>query len=217
MAYLYDPETGRYIESETGDLIPGNFVQGKAEQSIEDSRLTMEIIIDQYNNGLITIAELDEAGKLAIKDEIIRQYLLGIGGRDQMTQADWGSVGGTIADQYRYWNEMINALEAGEITPGELMSRSKMYIRSSTEAYWRAKGRVTSRLGYDEVNWRFGSTENHCPTCIERAAMGWQPACENGGFPPECSFPGEGDTECLTNCDCSLEYRKSDNGEKYNG
>lgn len=215
MPFIYDVETGWYHDSDSGDRLSLDFVQDKSIQSIIDSQDTTDIIADLFEQGAVSFAETYDASWLAIKDEYIRQYLLAYGGRENMTFADWGSVGGMLSDQKRYFNDMMDQLESGEISPAEFKRRMKMYINSSEESYWRARGKEMNRLGFDEVSWNLGASENHCVDCPELAAAGWVPACPNGGFGDGCQFPGDGNTACLTNCNCYLSYRKSETGEVF--
>jgi len=48
--------------------------------------------------------------------------------------------------------------------------------------------------------WVLGAAE-HCPDCLDLAGRGWMPIEELE------QVPGDGNTQCLTNCQCSLDYR----------
>jgi hypothetical protein len=118
-----------------------------------------------------------------------------------------------LSEQRRYYNDMIDLVRRGEISNAEFARRMQMYIHSANEAFWRARGREMNRLGYDEVSWNLGATENHCGVCPEWASAGWMPVCGGGGFPGDgCNWPGDGSTPCLTACRCSLDYRSSRTG-----
>lgn len=216
MPYLYSIDDGRFRDTETGQFVSNFFVENKSAQSVQDSKDTTDIIADLFDEGVQSFEDTRDASWLAIKDEYIRQYLLGVGGRDRMTPADWGRIGGMLSEQKRYFNNMFEQLDNGDISPAEFKSRMRMYIHSSNEAYWRARGVEMNRLGYDEVRWNLGATENHCGVCPEWASMGWQPVCGDGGFPGDgCNYPGDGSTPCLTSCRCTLSYRNSQTGEEF--
>jgi len=53
----------------------------------------------------------------------------------------------------------------------------------------------------NEEAWELGTAE-HCGDCVAFASEGWQPL---GTFP----FPGDGSTQCMTNCQCSKIYRRT--------
>jgi len=77
-----------------------------------------------------------------MRDEIrrnyIQQYLAGRGGLEKMTAVDWGSVGGMIAEQYRWLDNFAAQIAAGELSAAQIRVRAQMYINSSREAYERA-------------------------------------------------------------------------------
>ena len=149
----------------------------------------------------LTPTELEDVLRQLIKGETIRQYVLGIGGKDRLTQVDYGVMGGVIADQYRYLTQAMAQYETGEISQAEVARRTAMYINSTREAFERANARarglpnlemypgdgtscrgLTScgchieyhwRNGHWEVYWVLGTTE-HCELCLDHAAE-WSP------------------------------------------
>ncbi len=131
-----------------------------------------------------------------MKGEYIRQYLLGIGGADKMTASDWGSIGGMLREQYRYLKGFADSLVG--LSERQIAARIAMYINSAREAFERAKRKAAS--GATQERWVMDPEAEHCVDCVDYDSQGWQPI---GTFP----FPGDGSTECLTNCRCHKEYR----------
>lgn len=147
-------------------------------------------------------SDFEKLMRQQIKNEVARQYLLGIGGRNNLSPADYGAMGGVIADQYRYLEQMMAEYEAGNISVRELARRATMYINSTREAFNRAQTRVRGippldmypgdgrscegltnckcflefhwRKGRWEIYWRLGQTEQHCRLCPDHAAE-WNP------------------------------------------
>jgi hypothetical protein len=161
---------------------------------ITSTLLADEIGVDQWELGMRGL----------IKEHYIQMYLLGRGGRGNMARADYSSIGGMLGrDQYAYLRKFADAIANGELTPGQILARSRMYVRSSREAFNRALGRAwgipegalpaypgdgRSCLGLtncgcewifeenDEVwfaTWSLGETE-HCEVCIENSKT-WNP------------------------------------------
>lgn len=145
-------------------------------------------------------AEFDKLAKRLIKLEVCKQYTLGIGGKDGLTQVDYGVMGGVIADQYRYFDKMMAEYEAGNISPQEVARRIAMYVNSTREAFNRALVRARGlpnlefypgdgsclgktnckctlemhfRNNRHEVYWVLGVSE-HCGVCEDRAHE-WSP------------------------------------------
>lgn len=158
------------------------------------SLITDEISVGEWENSMRTL----------IKREYIQLYLLGRGGRDQMTRKDYSSIGGMLGrDQFKYLHQFATQITNGELTPGQILARSRMYVRSAREAYNRAQGRaygipdgalpaypgdgkaceglVNCQCQWDikevyggwNCYWRLGEAE-HCKLCIKHE-KDWNP------------------------------------------
>lgn len=146
---------------------------------------TLVDLRDEFTEGVLLesdklISSLMETGKIDIQTwslqmrELIKntyraQYELAIGGRENMTQADYGRLGGILAEQYRYLQGFVDDLASGKLSLTQAMYRARMYINSSTQAFERARA-----AGY-------------------------------GIDLPQ--YPGDGSTQCLTNCKCEWDIQ----------
>lgn len=186
--WWWDEKSHRYHDSETGRYISAADVRGYVQDSLDAARMapaaTLEggvvstgtdMLANLVGNGLLNPADWEAAMRAEIKREYIRQYLLGIGGEGSMTAQDWGSIGGMIADQYRYLDDFADLVAAGELSEGQIRARAAMYVNSAREAFERAQARAWG---------------------IPEGAL---PAYTDG----RTAYPGDGQTICLTNCNCS--------------
>jgi len=175
-------------------------VQAASETRTDTASPEMDLLAGALSSGQLDVGAWETSMREAIKAEYIQQYLLGRGGLENMTQQDWGSVGGMIADQYRYLDGFAVEVAAGNLSEAQIAMRARMYINSANEAYWRATQRakgwptlpaypgdgtsecltncrcfwdVRAVEDYWEATWLLGEAE-HCATCLERAAM-WNP------------------------------------------
>lgn len=212
MAWRFDPTSRRYRDSETGRFLS----RARAQELLDQSRTTGQDEVTRLA-GLLAGGQIDPADwrlrmRGEIKAEAIRQYLLGRGGRAQMTHSDWGRVGGIISDQYRYLDRNESSFYAqvlaGELNEGTIAHRSRMYINSTREAYERALIARLRGSPFDEERWFLGAAE-HCTDCSDLAARGWVPKGSLG------TVPGAGQTACLTSCQCTLRYRESATGDVF--
>lgn len=140
-----------------------------------------------------------------LKEEYIRQYVLGRGGLGQMAQADWGRLGSMLKEQYKYLNGFEQAIADGTLSEAQIAARGRMYTNSAREAFEKARSRVAEKAGQDEILWVVDTSKENCEDCLANQAMGWQLVEDN---PYGGCVPGSGCTQCLTNCGCSLQYRK---------
>lgn len=210
-AWSYDPNlkgsgyrdttTGRFISRATLNTLLDTFVGAS-----EDPAATLA---DLLAAGNISAQDWLRAFREELKDVYIDTYLLGIGGRAQMTPADWGSVGGMLAEQYRYLDGFYQEILAGNLSEGQIRLRMSMYVNSSREAYARAQAKTAAGHGFTEKAWRVDAQAEHCPDCEVIAGVGWIPVTEEFISPSTGgpALPGSGDTVCLTSCKCTVEYR----------
>lgn len=198
LRFVFDIRVHNYRDLTTGRLLSGETVRGYVSDSILGAEDAVQRLADMVGTGTLRVADWHEAMREEVRGEYIRQYLLGRGGLEQMTQQDWGSVGGMIGEQYRYLRGFAD--EVADLTPEQIAARARMYANSAREAYERANGRRAEAQGVTEQLWSLGAAE-HCDDCVALAGMGWVPLGEHG------TYPGAGDTQCLTNCQCHLEYR----------
>ncbi len=205
--WYWDEGVSRY-RNDVGQFISRSEVVDLLGQSLKTAENATDQLANMVSSGQLGAEEWKLAMQREIKDEYIREYMLGRGGTGMMNSSDWGSVGGMLKEQYRYLDGFAEQVKEGNLTEGQIAVRSNMYIDSALEGYERAHMRAAIEGGMDEEEWEFGATENHCEDCEEYAGMGWQPI---GTFP----FPGDGSTKCLTNCGCHKHYRNSSTGEEF--
>ena len=165
---------------------------------------------NQVASGELDVGSWQSMMRKEIKTRYIQQYLAGRGGVGPMTQADYGSIGGMIADQYRYLDRFASEIAEGKLSEAQIAQRSEMYLNSSREAYERGQKRAMEIAGLKQVAW-INTPGEICPDCLELADLGWQKAdpwpFRVGG---SMAYPGSGATVCLTNCRCHLDWRKGE-------
>lgn len=212
MAWRWNASLNRYQDDQSGRIMARDEVLGFLSNLLESSTSINDSLAGLVANGQLSPLDWRNAMREELKLSYIQDYLLGRGGLEMMTQADWGSVGGMLADQYRYLEDFVDDIAAGNLTEAQIRSRAAMYFNSSREAYERAFRIGAIAAGADEVFWEINPDAENCPDCERFTAMGWQPIEAN---PYEGAYPGSGDTLCLTNCACALSYRNSVTGEEF--
>ena len=150
----------------------------------------------------LTIEAWEKEMRRLILNETMRQYMLGIGGRDQMTDEDYGSVGGMVSEQYKYLRQFAQKISEGKFSSAQIANYSRMYINSTREAFERAGQRTRGlpdmpeypgsgtsclgltncgcnweyhfRNGHWECYWTMNPAKENCELCIEHS-IEWGP------------------------------------------
>lgn len=141
---------------------------------------------------------------LGMRDQLrkayIAEYLAAKGGRQNMTQEDWGRLGGLLQNQYRYLDQFARDINAGTMSDKQIAARAQLYGKSARQAYERGQVAVrgmpplpaypgdgstvcvTNCQCHWEITetadqwlayWTLGQAE-HCPDCVRRANE-WNP------------------------------------------
>jgi len=197
--WRWDPGAGRYRDAR-GRFFSRAAALADVDQSIQLSSNVVRDLAGMVANGKISSTDWLDLMRNEVKDEFIRQYLDGVGGRAMMTPQNWGDLGYQIGRQYNYLNRFANDLEG--LSEAQIQARAQLYSNASRQAYWKAKERVAQRIGVTYERWVLGIAE-HCDDCIARDARGWVPFGTWGQ-------PGDGTTQCLTNCKCHKEFMNAE-------
>jgi len=211
-SWRWDEAAARYRDQVTGRFLSRNAVEGYVLDSLAAASKYSEGLASVLGDTKIMAGGWYSAMRQEIKEEYIRQYLVGIGGREQMTQADWGSIGGMLTEQYKYFEGFYNEVIQGNLSPEQIAARSNMYLNSAREAFERAQAKLSKSKGFDEERWLIDTGAENCEDCLAFAGLGWQSIVDD---PYGGAIPGSGDTKCLTACKCTIEYRKSDTDEVF--
>lgn len=199
LRWVYDRRANRYRDLRTGRFVSATQVRDWAQKAIDASADRVTTLAEMIASDRLTVTDWERAMRAEIKSEYVQQYLAGRGGVNMMTQADWGSIGGMLADQYRYLSGFARAIAAGNLSEKQIAARARMYVNSAREAYERAHERSSVEAGMVYVHWNVDAQAENCNDCLDFQALGWRRLDSN---PYGGAYPGSGHTECLTNCHC---------------
>jgi hypothetical protein len=196
--YAWDRASARYRNLQTGRYVSEASVRGLGERfAIEAVGSNIELLTDRFIDGKIDLETWQRGMAREIKDAHVVSAMLGRGGRDQMTQADWGRLGARLREQYRYLNRFAREIANGQLSPAQIRARAAMYARSARTSYFDGLTSAKREAGFEEEQRVLGVAE-HCDDCPPLA----------GYWAPIGSLPPIGESQCLTNCRCSKKYRK---------
>ncbi|HEY1292961.1 MAG TPA: hypothetical protein VGJ60_07780 [Chloroflexota bacterium] len=137
--WTYNIERRRYREEDTGRELGERELRPLRERFLRQVTDRTLVVTGQLANRQITLEEWEIEMRRVVKDAFGTAYLLGRGGRNVMTQADWGRVGGLVGRQYRYLNEYARAIDGQTVTRERALSRSTLYVQAATQSYQRGQ------------------------------------------------------------------------------
>lgn len=118
--------------------------------------------------------------QLAMLDEIINGHtanaIFGAGGIGNMTPEAWVRLETTVAKEAGFLSEFAQSISDGTVSPLQARARAKQYAQAMEQSYWN--------------EWRAGIGE----------------IPEISHLPLLSQSPGDGNTVCFGNCQCTLLF-----------
>lgn len=202
--YYWDPNIARFRD-ELGQFVANEVVQDYVEVSLVSTANAIDTLIEATVEGAMSPLDLESQIREHLKREYLRQYFLGVGGRDRMGFADYGAIGGDLAFQYRKLSGFIEEIAAGDLSEAQIRARLRMYVNSARQAFEKGKHKAKANAGYTYMQWVMNPAVENCEDCIAFANMGWVAIADD---PFDGCRPGSGCTVCLSNCACMIVYAK---------
>lgn len=198
--YTYDKAATRYRDNATGRFIAESVVRGQMESY---NRMVVRDNVDRLTERLVTgkatLEQWQTGMAREIKDAFIVNAQIGRGGRAQMTQADWGRVGGNLKREYEHLNQFAAEINTGKLTEREVANRARLYADGARKIFFTEQTMSKAESPELTQERRVLNIAEHCMDCVAYAGQGWQPI---GSLPN----PGEA-SACGSNCRCFKEYR----------
>lgn len=199
--WVWEDDLKRYRDTKTGRFIGIQQMNNMREDFFFSQKKLCATLANDYNEGRISFRDFNTQIKQVIKDTYIDMYAMGAGGRNSMSQRDWGRIGAMLKEQYganSYLEGFMRQIDAGQLSEAQIASRLNMYINSANEAMWKGYTSDMPPLpaypgdgstvcltncqctwdiqpveGGFNCYWTLGPAE-HCPDCLERASR-WNP------------------------------------------
>jgi len=162
------------------DYISRRILREKIDKLLDHTKSEATKIARKFDAGTINAAEFEVLMRELLKSSHIVSGVVGRGGRERMTQSDWGRIGAKIAWQNGYLAKFARKLSAGTLSKAATANRARSYVgavytsfaEGNAAAYQEAK-----ELGVvepDAIQVRLVTTANEsCAECEADEAAGW--------------------------------------------
>lgn len=185
----WDNNAGRYRD-QTGRFVARTVVTDARNQIVEHVRLKLRAISQDFTDGKITLAEWQLGFKDILKAGHTLAAGIAMGGKANMTPADWGRVGQQLRVQYEALQRFALQIEAGQKINLGRVDQYARSIRSTFLNVERLRIPATKR-----ARWVRTKRES-CEDCKEQ---------ERRGVQPIAMFPPIGSLRCRHNCGCYIQ------------
>lgn len=201
--FTFDPSSGSYRDAGGGRVdwsrIRRQYL--RAERAAEGMG---EVLANQLREGAIPLAVWQTEMRALMKSMHVAAMTLATGGKEMMTPATRGALGGHLAREYRALNNLANRIANGQQPlDGTLWRTARHYIRAARKTYYEGQRRRLRDTGFDQEKSVRTAAERSCRSCIAEEDRGW---VNIGSLVPI------GDRDCRRNCLCLMYYRNSATG-----
>lgn len=198
-SWSYDPRTGRYRGAN------GRFLSQSAIEALVDGRANklgtvLRSVTKRLSDGAITLDQWQQSVRELLKLAHVQAAIIGHGGRDSMTAADWGRIGQGLREEYRYLEGFARDLLDGRVSPAMAAARIGLYASAIRKTYWQGAELRQQKQGYSMMRRILDPQAAHCDDCISYARRGLVPI---GSLP----MPGRR-CACRSNCKCRVEFKR---------
>lgn len=186
----WDKQANRYRAS-NGQFVARSAVVDSVQSVVDDTRRKVQALSQAYADGKITLLDWQIGMKDTLKAAHTLSAGIAMGGKANMTPADWGRVGQMIRVQYEALNRFALELEQGKSMH---LGRADQYAKAVRMTFINAER--LNRPFQQLARWVRTKHES-CAGCLEQAARGVQLLA---------AFPAIGSQQCRMNCGCHLAF-----------
>lgn len=199
--YTWIPDRKRYRDEQSGRLLTERRMHTLRDRWVKDLKSRVRDLADGLDEGTLQVGDWERQMRQIVKDAHVDQYQLGRGGRNVMTQRDWGRLGRALRTQYEYLNGFARDIADGKLSTAQIKSRAAMYLDSTRQSFDRGRERAYGALRLPaypadgktacrancrcvwtiretkkewRATWKVNASAEHCADCLRRAAR-WNP------------------------------------------
>lgn len=134
--WVWDSSVKRFRDQETGRMVRADTIRSLRDRFIESQEQLVGELAGALTREEVTLQQWEIAFRQLILRVLTAEYLLGRGGRQAMTQRDWGTIGALAKAQYEFARRFAADLAAGTLeTQAAVEGRMAMYFGSAREAH----------------------------------------------------------------------------------
>jgi hypothetical protein len=196
--FAWDVVTQRYRDARSGQFASQRTVTMLLNRQITVAQKETRSLGQQLLDKKIDVTQWRDATRVQLKVIHATQAAKAVGSFDQMTQVEWGRVGGKLKFQFDRLENLANEVATGKQSlDGRFTQRVNMYAEAGRGTFAATEAETKQDSGKTEYRNILHPAE-HCQGCLDETAKGW---VRIGGLVPI------GQRQCRVNDKCSYEYR----------
>lgn len=196
--YSYSQSASRYRSDETGRFVARSDVMDLLETQTSGLERRLGALTQAMQEGNLAPGYFADQVRTELRRAHLQERALGAGGWDRLTQADYGSTGRRLRDDYARIVNLAQGIQDGTVSLPQALNRIQGYAGSARLEFYEAqRQRVQVDAGEALLMIRDLGASEHCNSCVDYYQQGWA-----------FSLPSPGElSECGTHCRCDLRLR----------
>jgi hypothetical protein len=200
MEFTFDKQLQRYRYKDSGKFLSQEAAKNLTQKSIDTLEPAIQTISDRLIQREISLEQWETETRNTLRQLHTWQYTLGVGGQNNFTASDRGTLNNILKKEWKYLREFATEVNRGTLSEAQIKARVQLYLNNTNKSYERGRYQAHQRANYKWER-RIRTKTESCNPCIEYAAAGWQPigTLPNPGL--RC--------DCTANCGCYKEFSLS--------
>lgn len=193
-------KSGRYRNLRTGRVVSSAEIRRGVETVIRKSARRVEALSGQLRSGSISVEDFEISMRAELKSVHLATSMAAKGGREAMSQSDYGRVGQRLRQEYQYLARFSDQIASGQLPlDGRFTRRAASYSNAARNTF--AETERSERIAHGD-RWERNVLQpgESCEGCK---------AATDAGVVPIGSLPQVGSRDCLSNCRCRIVYQKT--------
>lgn len=161
--YTFNPSTNQYRSNATGQFVSRRNIVALLDANVTAGEGRLAALTIAAHDGRLSPSAFAEQFRTEIRRLHLQNASLGSGGWANMTQADYGRVGGKLTADYRRAEAFAQAIASGEITLPQALNRARLYAGNARTQYWESwRVRQDPQIGRVIIEKRNLGAAEHC-------------------------------------------------------
>lgn len=202
--FVYDSRAARYRNRD------GRFLSERDALEIMEGRIDegFEAMKDYLADALApdtptTLEDWQAAMAEELRHMHVQMLLVGKGGINNATPADYGRIGAKLRGEYEFLQNFAEQIASGSQSLAQINNRMAQYSGGVWSSYWKGRNAAVAEIGATHESRNAVDDDGTCDDCKGYERQG---IVEIGTLPA----PGEASV-CRHRCRCTKEYYRREN------
>lgn len=133
---VWNADTASWEWTDGRGAVSSQVVYEEVQRHIEGMANTLQGLTQSLYAGDMGVAEWQAAVAQQLKNGWLSSAMYAVGGRDNMTAAEFGRVGGGLSHEFGFLSNFASQIANGKISEAQALPRIQQYADAARQAYY---------------------------------------------------------------------------------